>query len=305
MVNGLIDSFESEEGGLGDLVNDLLASLESEESGLGGVVNGIFDSLGLKENGLSDMLNGVLDALKSEESSIGDAVSGILSSLESEESSLGDVVNGILDSFRSKEFSPDDVYGGMSEEADEDMGGLIGRIFSDDFMDSSLDEYEESAEYESEAAEESIEEEAAEEEEEEEESDEHAGFIGDHLKELTGAFISGLNLDLSQDEQEDAVELFSDSNTLKDLMADLFAKDAPGTEFLDSLSEQKEGLASLIDSLKDEDGGYSLGKIAKALKSATQAEDGEGVVIEGVEISNEELSEYVEMFFHSLGFGAN
>ena len=45
---------------------------------------------------------------------------------------------------------------------------------------------------------------------------------------------------------------------------------------------------------------YSLKEIAKALQSAEEAEDGNGIVIGGEEISGEELSEYVEEFLSDL-----
>jgi hypothetical protein len=139
-----------------------------------------------------------------------------------------------------------------------------------------------------------------------EDEEEFGGHFGltENLKELTGTLVSALNLDLSETELEGVVELFSDPSALKEQMTGLFEKGAPGAEFLDSLENQQEALASIIGSLKDEDGEYSLSRIAEALKSAKEAEDGDGVIIEGEEISREELSEYMEMFLSALGFDA-
>ena len=319
MVNGFLASIESEEGGLGDMVNEFLGSLESEESGLGGVVNGIFDSLGLKESGFNEAMDGILDALKSEESSVGDVLSGIFGSLESEAGSLSDVVNEILGSFTSKDFSLDDLFGGLSEKDGEETESLAGSIFDEETMDRGLaedaEEEEEKTAGADEAEEESADADEAEseidaadaDEAEEESEDADEAESGDSFeltkedpKKLADAFVSGLDLDLSGDELAGFVDLLSDPGALKETVAGLFEKDAPGAEFLDSLGEQKEELASLIDSLKDEDGEYSLQEIAKALKSAEAAEDGKGIVIGGEEISGEELSEYVEEFLNDL-----
>ena len=301
------------------MVNDFLGSLESEESGLGGVVNGIFDSLGLKESGFNEAMDGILDALKSEESSVGDVLSGIFGSLESEAGSLSDVVNEILGSFTSKDFSLDDLFGGLSEKDGEETESLAGSIFDEETMDRGLaedaEEEEEKTAGADEAEEESADADEAEseidaadaDEAEEESEDADEAESGDSFeltkedpKKLADAFVSGLDLDLSGDELAGFVDLLSDPGALKETVAGLFEKDAPGAEFLDSLGEQKEELASLIDSLKDEDGEYSLQEIAKALKSAEAAEDGKGIVIGGEEISGEELSEYVEEFLNDL-----
>ena len=309
MVNGFLASIESEEGGLGDMVNDFLGSLESEESGLGGVVNGIFDSLGLKESGFNEAMDGILDALKSEESSVGDVLSGIFGSLESEAGSLSDVVNEILGSFTSKDFSLDDLFGGLSEKDGEETESLAGSIFDEETKDRGLaedaEEEEEKTADADEAEEESADADEAESEIDAEDADEAESGDSFELtkedpKKLADAFVSGLDLDLSGDELAGFVDLLSDPGALKETVAGLFEKDAPGAEFLDSLGEQKEELASLIDSLKDEDGEYSLLEIAKALKSAEAAEDGKGIVIGGEEISGEELSEYVEEFLNDL-----
>ena len=312
MVNGFLASLESEEGGLGDMVNDFLASLESEEGGLGGVVNGIFDSLGLKENGFNEAVDGILGALKSEESSVGDVLGGILGPLESEESSLTDVVNEILGSFTSKDFSLDDLFGGLTEEDGEETESLAGSIFDEDAMDRGLADESEPEIEAADADESEPEVEAADADEsepeieaadaDEAESGDSFNLTKEDLEELADAFVSGLDLDLSGDELAGFVDLLSDPGELKDTVAGLFEKDAPGAEFLDSLGEQKEELASLIDSLKDEDGEYSLQEIAKALKSAEEAEDGKGIIIGGEEISGEELSEYVEEFLNGLNF---
>ena len=298
MVNDFLTSLESEEGGLGDMVNDFLGSLESEEGGLGGVVSGIFDSLGLKESGFNEVVDGILDALKSEEKSVGDALSGIFDSLESEGGSLSDAVNEILGSFTSKDFSLDDLFGGWSEEDGEDAESLAGSIFDEAAMDRGLTD-EAEPEIEAAAADEAESEtEAA--DADEAESGDSLELMKEDLGKLADAFVSGLNLDLSGDELAGFVDLLSDPDAFKETVAGLFEKDGPGAEFLDSLGEQKEELASLIDSLKDEDGEYSLKEIAKALQSAEEAEDGNGIVIGGEEISGEELSEYVEEFLSDL-----
>ena len=187
----------------------------------------------------------------------------------------------------------------MSEKDGEETESLAGSIFDEETMDRGLAEDAEEDEEKTADADEAESEIDAEDADEAESGDSFE-LTKEDTKKLADAFVSGLDLDLSGDELAGFVDLLSDPGALKETVAGLFEKDAPGAEFLDSLGEQKEELASLIDSLKDEDGEYSLQEIAKALKSAEAAEDGKGIVIGGEEISGEELSEYVEEFLNDL-----
>jgi chemotaxis protein histidine kinase CheA len=278
-------------------VNGILGSLESEEGGLGDVVSGILDSVKTKEFSLDDLFGGMPE----EDGEDLDSLVGSIFDEEVMDRSLAEDEELAEDESEAEEAAEEVAAEETSEEAaaEEDISEEVA-------AEEEASEEVAAAEEEDAAAAEVESEEAAAEEvdaaaaEDEEEFGGHFGLT-ENMKELTGTLVSALNLDLPETELEGVVTLFSDPSALREQMTDLFEKGAPGAEFLDSLANQQEALASLIDSLKDEDGEYSLSRIAEALKSAKEAEDGDGVVIEGEEISGEELSEYVEKFFSSLG----
>lgn len=202
-------------------------------------------------------------AAATDEGSLDALLGGLMNSLGSEEGSLDD----ILSSLGSEEGSLDELLsslGGEEGGTNAMLGMLLGSLGSEE---GSLDSLLGSV---------------------------LGGLSGDETE--GGGF--GLGLDLSKGDLAGIVEALSDPET-SEMLSGLLAKDGPGTMILDLISSEDNAIGTVLGALKSEDGGYDIEKVIKSLEGAEEKED--SIVIDGTEISAEEINEAITGVLGMLG----
>lgn len=124
------------------------------------------------------------------------------------------------------------------------------------------------------------------------------GSLTDGSVDIKG-LLEGFGVKVSDEDIAAITSALSNPEALKEMVSGLFAKDGIGASILDMLGGKGGALGKVLDSLKGSDGGYDVDKLAKSLEGAEE-KDG-SVVINGTEITEEELSQAVTDVLGTLG----
>ena len=208
---------------------------------------------GKAEGGLDSMLGGLMNSLGGEDGS----VDGLLSSLGVEDGS----VDGLLSSLGVEDGSLDGLLSSLGEEAgslDDLLSSLGEQIESNALLGTVLS---------------------------------GLGIEEGRLEDAIGIVLGRIAGDGAEADLGTLVQMFSDPEALKDKLSDFFAKGGLGAMILDRIASRDGILATVVNSLKGEDGGYDVEKLMNSLENATQ-KDG-SLVIDGTEVPEEELEDAV------------
>ena len=117
------------------------------------------------------------------------------------------------------------------------------------------------------------------------------GIEEGRLEDAIGIVLGRIAGDGAEADLGTLVQMFSDPEALKDKLSVFFAKGGLGAMILDRIASRDGILATVVNSLKGEDGGYDVEKLMNSLENATQ-KDG-SLVIDGTEVPEEELEDAV------------
>ena len=245
----------------GDL-QALLGSLAGSSDKESGDLSGLLSMLG-GEDGEVD-LGGLVSSLGGEEGGLG----ALLGSLGGEEGDLGELLGGLTSGEGLGE-----LLGGLTsgEGLGELLGGLIGEGGLVELL-GGLTSGEGLGEL--------------------------LGSLTDGSVDIKG-LLEGFGVKVSDEDIAAITSALSNPEALKEMVSGLFAKDGIGASILDMLGGKGGALGKVLDSLKGSDGGYDVDKLAKSLEGAEE-KDG-SVVINGTEITEEELSQAVTDVLGTLG----
>ena len=125
------------------------------------------------------------------------------------------------------------------------------------------------------------------------------GFSLDTLKSLASGLGSKLGIDLSEEDIASLSGMLKNPETLKQTLGGLFTEGGIGAKVLDMIGSRSSTLGTVVDSVKNGEGGYDMDKIVESLENVV--EKGGSVVIGGTEISKEEISAAVTDVLESFG----
>ena len=125
------------------------------------------------------------------------------------------------------------------------------------------------------------------------------GFSLDMLKSLASGLGSKLGIDLSEEDFASLSGMLKNPEVLKQTLGGFFAEGQIGAKVLDVIGSRSSMLSTVVDSVKNGEGGYDMDKIVESLENAV--EKGGSVVIGGTEISKEEISAAVTDVLESFG----
>lgn len=128
---------------------------------------------------------------------------------------------------------------------------------------------------------------------------EEGGFSLDTLKLLASGLGSKLGMDLSKEDIASLSGMLKNPETLKQTLGGLFTEGGIGAKVLDMIGSRSSTLGTVVDSVKNGEGGYDMDKIVESLENVVE-KDG-SVVIGGTEISKEEISAAVTDVLESFG----
>ena len=222
---------------------------------------------GKAEGGLDSMLGGLMNSLGGEDGS----VDGLLSSLGVEDGS----VDGLLSSLGVEDGSVDGLLSSLGVE-DGSLDGLLSSLGEeagslDDLLSSLGEQMESNALLGTVLS--------------------GLGIEEGRLEDAIGIVLGRIAGDGAEVDLGTLVKMFSDPEALKDKLSDFFAKGGLGAMILDRIASRDGILATVVNSLKGEDGGYDVEKLMNSLENATQ-KDG-SLVIDGTEVPEEELEDAV------------
>ena len=128
-----------------------------------------------------------------------------------------------------------------------------------------------------------------------------AGFSldTDTLTSLASELGSKLGIALSEKDIASLYGMLKNPELLKQTYGGLFTKGGIGAKVLDMIGSYSSMLGTVIDSVKNSEGGYDMDKIVESLENAVE-KDG-SVVIGGTEIPKEEISAAVMDVLESFG----
>ena len=219
------------------------------------------------EGELGSLLGGLMNSLGSEDGS----VDGLLSSLGVEDGS----VDGLLSSLGGEDGSLDGLLSSLGVE-DGSLDGLLSSLGGeagslDDLLSSLGEQIESNALLGTVLS--------------------GLGIEEGRLEDAIGIVLGRIAGDGAEADLGTLVQMFSDPEALKDRLSDFFAKGGLGAMILDRIASRDGILATVVNSLKGEDGGYDVEKLMNSLENATQ-KDG-SLVIDGTEVPEEELEDAV------------
>ena len=125
------------------------------------------------------------------------------------------------------------------------------------------------------------------------------GFSLDTLKSLATGLGSKLGIDLSEEDIASLSGMLKNPEVLKQTLGGLFSEGGIGAKVLDMIGSSSSTIGTVVDSVKNGEGGYDMDKIVEILENAVE-KDG-SVVIGGTEILKEEISAAVTNVLNSFG----
>lgn len=103
------------------------------------------------------------------------------------------------------------------------------------------------------------------------------------------AVTDSLGIDLSSEDISGLMALLNDPESAKQMFSGLFEEGGIGATILDMIGSKDNALGTVVGSMKDDDGGYDIDKIVESLQGVK--ESGDGIEIDGTEISAEDLND--------------
>ena len=194
-----------------------------------------------------------------------------------EEEGLGSLVGGLLGSLGSEDGSVEDLLTSLGADEGElnDLMGLLGE--GGEGLSSLVDEGTKGVESLVNGVLGGL-------------SGDGEGFSLDEesLKGIAEVIGNEMGISLSEEDIAGITAALSDPETLNEMISGFFAEGGMLATILDAISSEDYAIASVIQSMKDPEGGYDYEKILKALEGAQETDN--GLLIDGTEISGEELA---------------
>ena len=125
------------------------------------------------------------------------------------------------------------------------------------------------------------------------------GFSLDTLKLLASGLGSKMGIDVSEEDFASFSWLLKNPQELKQTFGGFFTEGGIGTKVLDTVGTYSSTIGTVVNAVKNSEGGYDMDKIVEILENAVE-KDG-SVVIGGTEFSKEEISAAVTYVLESFG----